>query len=248
MSLPFYLQPRMLALHGAAIATVAAMISLGFWQLARWDAEGQRQERTTTSPLPPADIGSVVTAGQDMAVSQRGRPVTASGTYLADAQVLLPGRAREGKPGFWVLTPLQTPTGDVAAVLRGWVRSLGDASAVPAGRVQVAGQLQQAEPVNAGDDPLPAGQAHAASPVVLASLVDAPLLPGLLVLQSQTPPLDAAGGPLPVRVRVEGGGRGGAGLRNLAYALQWWVFVGFAVWLWQRLVRDAAVRPVKIEA
>jgi hypothetical protein len=29
-----------------------------------------------------------------------------------------------------------------------------------------------------------------------------------------------------------------AGLRNLAYALQWWLFGGFAVFLWWRICAD----------
>ena len=31
---------------------------------------------------------------------------------------------------------------------------------------------------------------------------------------------------------------GGFEWRNLAYALQWWVFAGFAVFMWWRMVRD----------
>ena len=30
--------------------------------------------------------------------------------------------------------------------------------------------------------------------------------------------------------------------RNAAYAVQWWVFAGFALWLWWRMVREEALR------
>ncbi len=246
MPLPFYLRPRMLGLHLTTLVAVLVMIWLGLWQFGRWDHAGQRPPGSSAS-LPPVDLAEVVRVGQDLPDAARGRHVTATGTYLPQGQLLLPGRTREGVEGFWVLTPLQSADGNATAVLRGWVRAAGDAATPPSGTVEIAGQLQQAEPVDTSDDTLPEGQAQAASPVVLASLIDAPLYPGLLVLQSQTPhPSGAA--PLPVRVRVEGGGRGGGALRNLAYATQWWIFVGFAVWVWTRLLRDAAHRPVKIEA
>jgi hypothetical protein len=34
-------------------------------------------------------------------------------------------------------------------------------------------------------------------------------------------------------------------LQNLAYAAQWWLFGGFAIALWVRLVRDEARRSVE---
>lgn len=247
MSLPFYLRPRMLGLHLATLVAVVAMIWLGLWQFGRWDTSGQQAPESTSSSLPPVDIGHAVRAGQELPDSVRGRRVTAAGTYLPEGQVLLPGRARQGVDGFWVLTPLRVADGDVAAVLRGWVREPAGAAAAPSGTVQVAGQLQEAEPISGSDETLPDGQAQSASPVVLASLVDAPFYPGVLVLQGQTPS-SGSSAPVPVRVRIEGGGRGGGALRNLAYATQWWIFVGFAVWVWTRLVRDAARAPVRIDA
>lgn len=36
---------------------------------------------------------------------------------------------------------------------------------------------------------------------------------------------------------------GFGGLRHLAYALQWWVFAGFAVFLWWRMVRAEMAPP-----
>jgi DNA-binding transcriptional regulator of glucitol operon len=32
-------------------------------------------------------------------------------------------------------------------------------------------------------------------------------------------------------------------LQNFGYALQWWAFSGFTIWLWVRLVRDHAAPP-----
>lgn len=33
----------------------------------------------------------------------------------------------------------------------------------------------------------------------------------------------------------------GANLRNLAYAVEWFVFAGFALFIWYRMVRDEAI-------
>jgi cytochrome oxidase assembly protein ShyY1 len=37
----------------------------------------------------------------------------------------------------------------------------------------------------------------------------------------------------------------GFALQNLSYALQWWLFAGFAVFFWWRLVRDAHERELE---
>ena len=36
-------------------------------------------------------------------------------------------------------------------------------------------------------------------------------------------------------------------LRNLAYALQWWIFALFALWMWWKMVRDAHRRSLAPE-
>ncbi len=35
-------------------------------------------------------------------------------------------------------------------------------------------------------------------------------------------------------------------LRNFAYALQWWVFAIFALWMWWKMVRDEQRRSVPV--
>ena len=62
---------------------------------------------------------------------------------------------------------------------------------------------------------------------------------GPRVLLRQIREAMADGGPAQLpRPTIEGGT--GLNLQNLFYALQWWVFGGFAVLLWVRLVRDEA--------
>ena len=37
-------------------------------------------------------------------------------------------------------------------------------------------------------------------------------------------------------------GETGVNWRNAAYAVQWWVFAAFALWMWGRMVRDETRR------
>lgn len=242
--MPAHLRPRLLGLHAGLLIAVLAMAWLSSWQYGRWVDAGRAASVVHAAPGPVVDIASVVRPNAPFASGDSGRRVSAVGTY-APGQVFLPGRQREGREGFWVMTPLRLASGDVVAVVRGWVSSAADAAtSPPVGRVTVTGQLQEPEPVEISDDPLPPGQANAASPVVLSSRVDAPFYAGVLVLTAQTPATQRA--PVPVRVRVQGGGRGGAGLLNLAYAVQWVAFIALAVWFWRRLVRDELDRDVRI--
>ena len=43
-------------------------------------------------------------------------------------------------------------------------------------------------------------------------------------------------------------GETGVRWRNAAYAVQWWVFAAFALWLWVRMVREDARRGQEGEA
>ena len=79
------------------------------------------------------------------------RQVIVQGTWLAQHTVFLDNRQMNGKPGFYVLTPLQLEGGGaVVLVQRGWVpRNFADRAALPkvetpAGRVTVQGRIAPA--------------------------------------------------------------------------------------------------------
>lgn len=75
------------------------------------------------------------------------------------------------------------------------------------------------------------------SSAALAGQWGGPIYSGYVVLASSDPAQDEGVSLLP-RPQIEGGE--GLDLQNLFYALQWWIFGGFAVMLWLRLVRDEA--------
>jgi hypothetical protein len=55
------------------------------------------------------------------------------------------------------------------------------------------------------------------------------------------------GQPLPLQVTELPGADVGLNWRNAAYALQWVVFAGFALFFWNRFRRDLVNRPVPQE-
>jgi cytochrome oxidase assembly protein ShyY1 len=152
-----------------------------------------------------------------------------------------------------VVAPLvEQGSGARIAVVRGFVSSPGDVAPPPTGTVQVDGALA------AGESPAPApspsgatgGETPAQQPlgsVDLAVLVNrwpGELYNGFVFAQteravpSQAPVALPAGTERVPPPTVTGGLK----WRNAAYALQWWLFAGFAAFMWFRMVRDDARR------
>ena len=104
----------------AALVVVAGTARLGVWQL---DRAGQKQAlqqairtRGSEPPLDNAGLALDPTA----AAQQHYRPVRLRGLWLAQHTLYLDNRQMGGRPGFFVLTPLQLTPGDAVIVQRGW--------------------------------------------------------------------------------------------------------------------------------
>lgn len=131
----------------AAALGVAITLALGFWQL---DRARQKQalydaieEMETAPALDQRELAAIKNIADVM-----HRPVRLRGTWVPAATVFLDNRQMNGKPGFFVVTPLKLEGGDRAvAVQRGWVqRNFQDRAALPAietpaGVVEVQGRL-----------------------------------------------------------------------------------------------------------
>lgn len=243
------LRPRWLALLLVVLVVASAMAWLGSWQLDRARAQG-RDAVTARQSAAPVPLAGVLRARRPFTAAAADRSVVTDGRWDGAHQVLVAGRRLDGVRGLWVLTPLLLADGSAVAVVRGWVPSASDPAAVPpAGEgsrpdggpaVRVSGVLRPAEPPEdrapGADDGLPAGQVARVDVTDLVRRWPYPLLTGYLVMTAQDP---APAGPAPRAVPPSaGGGGGGLALRNLSYAVQWWLFAAFGLLLWLRLVRD----------
>jgi cytochrome oxidase assembly protein ShyY1 len=224
------LTPHWLGLHALTVLLVIIMAWLGWWQLGRAQAPARLPAQTDSAPAPLDDLTSPRRSLPGDAV---GRVATASGAYDGGRQLLVAGREQAGRPGFWLLTPLRLADGTALAVVRGWVSSPADpAATVPSGQVRVTGRLQPSEPPGPPDVEQPAGQVSTVTTAELVSVLPYPLYDGYLLLAEQSPASQAA----PVAPPAPSPGR--LDLQNFAYAVQWWVFALFTIFIWWRLMRD----------
>jgi cytochrome oxidase assembly protein ShyY1 len=242
--------PRMLALLVVLLAAAAVCGRLGAWQLERAEIRGASAQAARLAEIEaqePVPIEEVLAPQSTFDGSLVGRRVEATGRYEADGQLLVADRALGDRTGYLVLTPLrvtsQDPEADgaVLPVVRGWVAD-GDPDAalveVPAGPVVVTGYLQASEDSGAAHGSLPAGTTDSISSAELLGQWGGPIWTGYAVLTSAEPEQDAAIELLPPPTRSGTG----LNIQNLGYAAQWFVFGGFAVFLWIRLLKDEVLR------
>jgi cytochrome oxidase assembly protein ShyY1 len=229
------LAPRMWGLHLVVIAAVVAFVFLGRWQLGVFEDSGRPQ--AAQDPAPVA-VEQLIKPGAGFESVPR-RQASASGTYDERLQLLVVDRKPDadavgGKAardqGFWVLTPLRLDDGTLVPVVRAWVAGEAEAPAVPAGKVQVSGRVLPPEATDsvqrrAGTQP---GRVQTVSTAELINL-----WPGEKVRNGFVVAADSG-------VRVSPPQEGGSVTwRNLAYALNWWIFAVFAVFMWFHYVREA---------
>jgi cytochrome oxidase assembly protein ShyY1 len=235
--LRFLLGPRWLLWHAALVVAVVGCTLLGLWQLDHFEHHPRSR-----ADLPVTAIDGVTRPGDRLAADDVARRVTARGTYDAAHTVLVPKREHDGRTGYLVVTPLRTASG-VLPVLRGWVADRSSSSvAAPGGAAVVTGRLQPSE--SSGDsavdplDPLPVDQVAYVATVTLLDTWPYPapsFYDGYVVADREVP----AAQPAPARVEAARPSGGVGRWRNLAYALQWWLFGAAAVFFWGSVIRRA---------
>ena len=242
----FLLTPRWLGLHLFAVLAVPLCIWLGVWQLSRFeqrthtgDHRAAQAAALVSDPVPLSGLlgGADV---QTVTAGDAGREVTFSGRYDSRDQLLVPQRVVNGRTGYYVLTPLQLTDGTHIPVIRGWTASARNVPAPPAGSVELRGRLQIAEdessPQVISTGSLPSGQVGMISPSTLVNLLPYPVYNGWIALDANSTTLV----PVPTYQAAEGDGLTLEAFQNLGYTCQWFVFAGFAVFMWFRLVRREA--------
>jgi surfeit locus 1 family protein len=238
----------MLGLHLLAVAATTAALLLGLWQYGVW--QGGRQDRTAAVvDARPVPLGSVMTSDQAFPRNGVGKPVTLTGRWLPGATVYVSGRVLHGHAGYWAVTPVAvcgaaTACTDAPAMLvvRGWTRAVRAAPPAPSGPVRVTGWLQPGE--GSGD-----GDSHPGDDVIPQLRVPDVLqrvhqdLYGAYVIARTTQPAATPGRSLAaVTPAALPQASAFTSVRNLLYAIEWWIFGGFAVYVWVRWCRDEVTR------
>ncbi|MFC6085187.1 SURF1 family cytochrome oxidase biogenesis protein [Sphaerisporangium aureirubrum] len=241
----FLLTPRWLALHVLVLVLIPAFILLGRWQFGRFEERSAASELATTNlAAAPVPLERLDRPGAGVPQQMRFRGVTTTGSYDPAHELLVRRRVQNGMPGYFVLTPLVTPGGAAVLVNRGWVPMGPTADTPPevppppAGEVSVTGRLRPAETEDStgiGTLPgLPANQIMLIDTPGIAGRLPYPVFGGFVELTRQRPA--AATAPEPVPEPDVGGGGG----LNLAYGVQWWLFIGIAIGGWFMLIRREA--------
>ncbi|WP_189323165.1 SURF1 family protein [Streptomyces flaveus] len=230
--------PRWWAINVFVLLAIPFCVFMGSWQLGRFEdrveshrtaeekvSEDQREAARPLAELLPVDKET------------SGEQATATGRY--GKQLLVPDRELDGKRGYYVLTMLRTANDKALPVVRGWLPGDADtakAPAAPTGEVTVTGALQASE--SPGSDGvsaaggLPAGQTGAISAASLVNLVPYEVYDAWVTLAEA----DAGMTAVPAKAPQDTGLDLKA-FQNLGYTGEWFVFAGFVVFMWYRLVR-----------
>ncbi len=232
--LPPYLAPKILGLTVLALVMIAGMSAMGVWQLDVY-RQSQAEDVAQVAHAKPVPLDTLLGPDQAFTAPAVARPVFAEGEY--DAKQFVVDR---GSNPPWLVAPLVTDSGSAILVVRGLLtgstatsQTIGqDLPPAPGGKVRVVGSLEPSEP-QGHDTDLNDNRVPTLSTAQLISDVSHDLYSGYVVLRDQTPPstLPQASAPQPDASAT-------AGLRNLMYALQWWLFAGFVIFLWWRMVRE----------
>ncbi|GGD11399.1 SURF1 family protein [Nocardioides daphniae] len=248
MPAPVLLRPVAIGAHLFALFCVGVAVTLGFWQVGSW--QSQRDEGTTDrSTQEPVPLDEALGPDDPFPQAAVSLPVTASGTWLGDSTLYVEGRDRGDASGYWVLTPLavgdatDAATAPALLVVRGWVASIDPRPPVPTGTAEVTAWLQPPEGTagvtdsDRSDDVIP--QVRLADAI---QHVDQDLYGGFAVVDTDADNTNAgAEGLEPVGVEEVPEVAATTGLRNLLYGLEWWIFAGFAAFIWLRWCRDEVV-------
>ncbi|MFJ4434916.1 SURF1 family protein [Streptomyces sp. NPDC088923] len=236
----FLLTPRWWGIHVFVLLAIPFCVFMGSWQLSRFEdrvdthqhAEATAEAHADAAASPLAKVLPVTT-------ETSGARTRATGRYVK--QLLVPDRGLDGADGYYVLGLLRTPEDKVLPVVRGWHEGSAPAKApaAPTGTVTVTGALQPSEDARStgvtATGGLPAGQVGIIGAASLLNLTTYDVYDGWITLDH------AESGLTPVPAKSpDGGGLDLKAWQNLGYTGEWFVFAGFVVFMWYRLVRREA--------
>jgi cytochrome oxidase assembly protein ShyY1 len=192
-----------------------------------------------TSPSTPASPGNGVSPGVSPSTAVSPGTAASPGTGAASDS------GGSGRP----------ESAGAVMVVRGWVPTTSDpATKAPTGRVELTGAVAASEAQDSSGDAAKGRVLQSLRIPTIVHLVDYRVYDAFVVLASSTvaPPAPGStpsGSPAstpststataPIIVPAPSPPTDHAGLRNVAYAFQWWIFAAFTLWMWGRMVLDA---------
>lgn len=242
------LKPRWILSLILAMVIAAVFVLLSQWQFSSSSGDAPPPESTTEQVQPLTDVFS---PGVPMTAPVADQMISMDGEFLADTTVLVQDRLQGDRQGFWLLSAFAVEADSAEAtagfgeqtvipVVHGWIADAAAATQVPepVGPGAVTGRLLPSEgPV--AERPV-AGQIPTLATADLTNRWDRAIYSGFVVSTSTT----VAGAPLepqaPLEVVTVGPQPQETPLNwlNIFYAIEWFVFAGFAFFLWWRLVAD----------
>ena len=213
---------------------------LGEWQFHRLE---DRKERNTViernSSGPPASLRDVFATDTALPARSEWKRVTATGTYDPEHTVQIRYRTYEGTGGVEVVVPLETTTGAVLLVDRGWLQTedataaAGDVPAPPTGQVVVTGWAR-ADATESATVHEESGvlSARAIASTAYADETGADVFRGWLQLESESPAATSEPELRTGELPELGNGP------HFFYGLQWWFFGVLAIFGFGYLAYD----------
>jgi len=234
----FLLTPRWWGINVFVLLAIPFCVFMGSWQLSRFEDRMQDQRTAETQAASSGrEAARPLSEMLPVDKSTSGRQVTATGHY--GKQLLIPDRELDGRKGYYVLTLLRVDGGEALPVVRGWLPGSPDSAkppAAPRGEVTVTGALQASEtPGSNGVSArggLPAGQTAAISAASLVNLVPYDVYDAWVTLARADSGMTAVPAAAPADSGLDL-----KAFQNLGYTGEWFVFAGFVVFMWFRLLR-----------
>ncbi|MFI8325289.1 SURF1 family protein [Streptomyces sp. NPDC085529] len=230
----FLRTPRWWGINLFVLLAVPFCVFMGTWQLGKFEDRVDSHQEAERKPDASAQRAEPLAELLPVDKETSGRAAEASGRY--GEQFLVPDRELDGRPGAYVLTLLRTDEGRSLPVVRGWLPEGAEAPPAPSGEVTVVGALQASE--NQGTKGvrtaggLPEGQLGMISAASLVNVVTDDVYDAWITLT------DAPAGLTPVPAAAAAGtGLDAKAFQNLGYTAEWFVFGGFVVFMWFRLLR-----------
>lgn len=224
---------KMLALHLFTIVLVAVMVSLGFWQLDRHNERATFNDavkaRAQDAPRPPDQLLAL----DSNLANLEWYPLTATGEYLTDADMLLVNVSQDGQAGVDPVSALRLDDGSILLVNRGFIPLAQAVPAPPKGRVTILGRVRVSDTRERGELSDPADGALREIQRIdiprLAAQLPGEVLPVYVDLLGSNP----ADSPMLSRIADPQLTLG----PHLSYVMQWWIFSLCALVAWVFIVR-----------